>query len=192
MRKTTLFAIATCALLALTLAPPAEASHRANFFIGGGFNVGGVYFNIAFGTHDQYGPQYYYRTRQDLHYRGARCTSRCFKQDRYYYHSPKCGLALTHLDHYGHDAYNVFERYAPRHERYSHQYPNPYYRYDYRNDYQRRPRYDDYAYRDDGRRYDGRGRGHRDHRGYQDRGRGRGRGRGHNGHGRSCPYDHHH
>jgi len=137
---TSLAATLLCVALLLTLAPPASADHGNDWYVGAGFRIGGIFFNIVLGGRGYDRPHYYYRTRDRLDYPGYRCTSACFRQDRYSYHAPNCPVAGHHLDRYHQDPYEVFDRYAPY--------------YGDRDDYGYRDRYD--GRRDDGRYYDDR------------------------------------
>ena len=75
---------------------PAEAG---SWRIGSSFRVGGVHFNLAFGSHHHrhYRAPYYYRTSHRLRYDGYRCGSACFKRSGHYYHHPSCGLVAHHF-----------------------------------------------------------------------------------------------
>lgn len=171
MQKTLVAAaIAGSLALAPGLAAPAHAEH-ADWYVGGGFRIGPVHFNIVLGgPGHRYHGHHYYRSKHRVQYRGYQCNDRCFKQGGYDYHDPYCPTVLHHFDRYRANPYAAWDRYAPRHR-------EPYLQYRDRGDYGR-GYHDDRGYR--GRGYD------RDHR-Y----RGRGHDRHHRRHrGHSCPYDH--
>lgn len=188
MRKGTSFVVAAVmSLLTLSMPSPAQAHNWIGY--GPGFRIGGIELSIFFGqpSYSRY-RDYYYRSARPFNYRGYRCSDRCFRDGGYSYHHESCPLVAEHFHHYGVRRDQVFERYAPRYDRYDgygrhDRYDSRYDRYD-RDRYGRRYDRDGYRDRRDDRwdrhdrdrydRYDrhdrNRGRGHdRDH----------GRGRGH-------------
>lgn len=171
MRKALIIAL-TCAAMTLTLVPSASAGHDDDFYVGAGFRIGKIHFNIALG-HDGYGrPHYYYRSQDRVRYRDHSCTSACFKSDRYYYHSQDCPVARFHFQRNHQDMRYVFQRYAPRYDAYGNNgYRGDYDRGDYYRDDHRRDRYRDNDRRGRDQRYERpyrgdrhRGRGYRQHR----------------------------
>ncbi|MCB1035050.1 MAG: hypothetical protein KDD47_14580 [Acidobacteria bacterium] len=132
------------------LVPQAEAASLSLHF-GGGFRIGGVFFNIGVHARDGHYHDHYYRTSHRLRYDGYSCSRACYRDEKYTYHHRSCPVVSHHLRRYGYDAGAVFNTYAPRYEGRSH-----YDRYDrsYRDDgrYDRDDRYDRRYRRDD--RYD--------------------------------------
>lgn len=123
--------------------PRAEASSLSLHF-GGGFRIGGVHFNI--GVHSRAGRyhDHYYRTSHRLRYDGYSCNRSCYRHKRYTYHHRACPIVRHHFKRYGHDAYEVFDAYAPRYER-KYRYDRRYRSYDRYDRYDRRYRsYDRY------------------------------------------------
>ncbi len=157
---------ALIAALLLTLAGGAgEPAEAGDWFIGGAFRVGGLQFSLAYDRHGRHSHRdYYYRTRDRVHYDGYRCGSYCFKRSGYGYHHARCPVVLHHFRlHHFHPAAAWGAYLAPGYERY----------YDRGRHYGHR----DYGYR---------GHGHRD---YGRRGHGYGHRDYHRGHDpRSCPY----
>ena len=124
-----------------------QPAAAGDWYIGGGFRVGGVHFSLAFDRHHRHHDPYYYRTRHHVSYEGYRCGSYCLKSSGYVYHHASCPLVRHHFRrHYFHPAMVWDQFRGPR--------------YDDRYDRGRR-----YGHRD----YGWRGRGHRDY-GRYDRG----------------------
>jgi hypothetical protein len=192
--------IAAAALTLLTAAALPSAAHASTRWIavGSGFRVGPSHLSFVFGAP---GPRlrssYFVRFDHPVAYAGHHCTSACFREAGYYYHSPSCPVAVAHYHRYGADPRGLYGRYAPYVDSYAYGYDYGYgydgYRYDRgydrydrgnrsyrgrngydgRNDhrYDRRDRGDSRG----GRPYDGgrsyRGRGDHDRGGYDHRGR---------------------
>ena len=203
MRKATTFVVAVVLSLTLFLPAPAQAHEWLGY--GPGFRIGGIELSIFFGQPSfSRHRDYYYRSAYPLNYRGHRCSDACFRDGGYYYHSDSCPLVTEHFHRYGVRRDDVFQRYAPRYDRYDND--SRYDRYDRDDRYDRYGRDDRYDRGDRGDRYgrerygrddDRYGRGHDNDR--YDRGRrddrrdryhdddsyrGRDRGRGHEDHGR--------
>ncbi len=128
----------------LAVAQPAQADHD-RWYLGSGFEVGGVYFNIVLAPPGYHRTGYYYRSADPFSYRHVRCTSRCFREGGYNYHHQSCPVVHRHFTHFRLDPGRVFLRYAPsahldRHHR--------------------------HGWRGDDDRFDHRGRRHRHHRGH--------------------------
>ncbi|HEX2641847.1 MAG TPA: hypothetical protein VHU81_02565 [Thermoanaerobaculia bacterium] len=189
MRKATSFIVAVVmSVMTLSLPAPAQAHNWIGY--GPGFRIGGIELSIFFGqpSYSRY-RDYYYRSARPFNYRGHRCSDACFRDGGYYYHHESCPLVAEHFHHYGVRRDEVFDRYAPRYDRYDGY--GRYDRYDRRDGYDRYDGYDrrDRDRRDDrdryGRRYDRDGYRDRrdDRRDRYDRDRydrhDRGRGRGH-------------
>lgn len=138
-------------LLVGLAATPAEAGH-SDWYIGGGFRIGPIHFNLVLGHpgHRRHAGHYYYRTHDHLAYDGYRCNDRCFKERRYTYHDVYCPVVLRHYEVQRWNPYRTFERYAPRYGRYYGQGPydeyrgrTPYRRHYYERRYHHRDRYEE-------------------------------------------------
>jgi hypothetical protein len=113
MRKQALASVtAGLMLLAPSFAAPAEA--RSTWSVGTGFAVGPITFSLVFGAHGRYRPAYYWRTSHDLHYRGLRCSERCFTNRERHYHHDSCPLLHHHFRVHRSHAADLFFGYAPR------------------------------------------------------------------------------
>jgi len=154
------------------------AADHDDLRFGAGVRIGDFHLSIG---HSPRVHDYYYRTRDRVHYDHYRCTDRCYLRGRDWYHHEACPTVL-HLLHVRRvHPHALFTRYAPRYDGRFRSY-DPYYhdRVNYRGGdryYDRHDRYDDDYYDDDDRHDRGRRRS-------WDRGRHRGweRGRGHSGH----------
>ncbi len=144
--------------LAMSLGPGAPTPAAAgDWYIGGGFRVGGLEFSLAFDhARDHLGP-YYYRTRHSPSHAGYGCGSYCLKRSGYIYHHSGCPLVLHHFRVHRFHPARAWDYYrGPGYDRYPGR----------GRDYGHR----DYGYRGRGHRdYGQRGRGHRDY-GYRGRG----------------------
>jgi len=107
-------AIVVVALLAFLLvaAVPVRADHR-EWSIGAGFDIGGIFFHLAFGAHDYHTPHYYYRTSDTIRARGHHCSELCFRDGRTVYHHQSCPLVGAYLSSYQVRPVLLFDRYAP-------------------------------------------------------------------------------
>lgn len=108
-------AVVIGALLAVLLvaAGPARADHR-EWSIGAGFDIGGIFFHLAFGAHDHHAPSYYYRTSHTIRVRGHHCSDLCFREGRTAYHHPSCPLVGAYFGGYQARPAFLFDRYAPQ------------------------------------------------------------------------------
>lgn len=110
-RSLSALALGATMMVAPVLVPAAEADH-GDWIFGSSFRIGGAHFNIGYfpTTH---APEYYYRTRAPLHYRGHRCHDRCYHLDGYSYHHANCPLVQRHFRHYRYEPRTVFVHHAP-------------------------------------------------------------------------------
>lgn len=175
------------------LVPTASADHEEWVF-GAGVRVGGFELNIGYVPTRHGPPTYYYATHHDIHYDDYRCTDRCYRRGRTFYHHESCP-ALLHLFHVQRvHPHHLYTRYAPRYDGRWQRYDPHHWHRSYRGDrhhdrdyrrhgqysregrykhqgsYRRHGRYDRRDWRQ--RRYDDDH--HRHDRGRRDRGRGRG------------------
>lgn len=119
MRKSLVSLVALVAMLgSLMISFPAEAGHR-DWVVGTGFHIGHMSFQLVFRDSDRGRPNYYYRTGGHFRESRHRCTDRCFKEDNHYFHDAYCPRMLSHLEGNHYNPYDIFERYAPRHDGYS-------------------------------------------------------------------------
>lgn len=143
----------------------AAADHDEIRF-GAGVRIADFHLSIGYNPRVR---DYYYRTRDRIGYDHYRCTDRCHRRGREWYHHEACPvvLHLLHLERI--HPHTLFGRYAPRYDgRFRGYDPYHYDRANYRgDDYD--DHYDDHYYgrdRHDRGRHRGwdRGRGHRGHR----------------------------
>lgn len=166
MRKFTAI-VGVVALLATVpgVVGEAAADHDEVRF-GAGVRIGGFHLSIGYSPRDR---GYYYRTSDRIGYDHYRCTDRCSRRGREWYHHESCPvvLHLLHLERI--HPHSLYTRHAPSYDGRFRGY-DPYYydRANYRGD-----DYDDYYDDDRSARHRGR------HRGW-DRGRGHGRNHGRN------------
>ena len=95
--------ILVLALLGSLASGTVRPAAAGDWYIGAGFQVGGVHFSVAFDRHHGYrGPSHhYYRTRGHVRHDGYRCGSACFKRSGYAYHYQACPLVLQHFRWHG-------------------------------------------------------------------------------------------
>lgn len=127
------------------LVPTAAADHEQWVF-GAGVRVGGFELNIGYVPTGYGPPTYYYATHDAIHYDGYRCTDRCYRRGRTYYHHESCPVLLHLFNLQRVHPHRLFTRYAPR-------YDGRWQRYDpYGWDHGYRG---DHGYRDRGYRHEG-------------------------------------
>ena len=122
------------------LTTPAEAG---DWYVAGGFRVGGVAFSVAYDRHrHHHRPYYYYRTGHQVRYDNYRCGSYCFKRKRSYHHHPTCPLVLHHFRRNHFHPAEVWDhvrapRYRGRYGYYDRYRSQRYHPYDYYRDHHR-------------------------------------------------------
>jgi hypothetical protein len=104
--------LGTLLTVLLVAAGPARADHR-EWSIGAGFELGGVFFHLAFGAHDHHSPDYYYRTSRTIRVRGHHCSDLCFRDGRTVAHHQSCPVLGAYLSHHRVRPVVLFDRYAP-------------------------------------------------------------------------------
>lgn len=104
--------LGTLLTVLLVAAGPARADHR-DWSIGAGFDLGGVFFHLAFGARDHHSPDYYYRTDRTIRVRGHHCSDLCFRDGRTVVHHQSCPLVGAYLGLHQVPPVLLFDRYAP-------------------------------------------------------------------------------
>jgi len=179
MRKLAAIAGTVAMLVTLPGVVGEAAADHGDLRFGAGVRIGDLHLSIGYSPRVR---DYYYRTRDRIHYDHYRCTDRCYRRGGDWYHHERCPvlLHLLHLERI--HPHTLYARYAPRYDgRFRGYDPNDHDRANYRGRrYHDDDRYDDGRYDDDGR-YRRRDRDRGRHRGWE-------RGRGHRGH----PHGHYH
>ncbi len=171
MRKPWFALVAALTLILLILPAAPAAASPFHFSIGTAFSLGPLHFNLVLQSPRLGPPLYFFRTAEPFRDRGYGCSTRCYRDGGHSYHDPHCPALLHHLEAYGYNPYDVFERWAPRYDgswsdgRYSQRYDRRYDdRYDGRYDGRYDSRYDGRYDRRDDARYRGRYDDRYDHR----------------------------